>query len=195
MGMKEIREAALCHFAAHGYEGASLSRIAAEVGIKKPSIYAHFRGKDDLFLHVLRYAFRLEAIRIIRYFSRARHDPLEVRLRDFFYWMEHEYQSSSTAKFLIRMSFFPPTPLHEDVIEIVNPSLLGMEKMLTRLIRQVRRQEPFTIEPEHVSVAYLTLLDGVIVELLYAGSASYHRRIDMSWPIFWRGIILSSKEN
>lgn len=54
MKSNEIKEAALKYFTIHGYEGASLSLIAEEVGMKKQSIYAHFKGKDDLFLQVLR---------------------------------------------------------------------------------------------------------------------------------------------
>lgn len=49
MKSNEIKEAALKFFTIHGYEGASLSLIAEEVGMKKQSIYAHFKGKDDLF--------------------------------------------------------------------------------------------------------------------------------------------------
>lgn len=50
----EIKEAALKYFTIHGYEGAPLSLIAEEARMKKQSIYAHFKGKDDLFLQVLR---------------------------------------------------------------------------------------------------------------------------------------------
>lgn len=49
MKSDEIKEAALKYFTIHGYEGASLSIIAEEVGMKKQSIYSHFKGKDDLF--------------------------------------------------------------------------------------------------------------------------------------------------
>lgn len=37
-----ILQTAVSHFAKEGFEGASLSKIAEEVGIKKPSIYAHY---------------------------------------------------------------------------------------------------------------------------------------------------------
>ncbi|TXK79848.1 TetR/AcrR family transcriptional regulator [Paenibacillus sp. N3.4] len=50
---KGIKDAALQFFAIHGYEGASLSQIAENVGMRKQSLYAHFKGKDDLFLQVL----------------------------------------------------------------------------------------------------------------------------------------------
>ncbi|MBD2807322.1 helix-turn-helix transcriptional regulator, partial [Xenorhabdus sp. ZM] len=45
MTANRIKAVALSHFARYGYEGTSLANIAQEVGIKKPSIYAHFKGK------------------------------------------------------------------------------------------------------------------------------------------------------
>ena len=69
MSSKKIRDVALSHFAHFGYEGASLSKIAEEVGIKKPTIYAHYKGKDDLFLSVVQYVFQLERRRILAYFQ------------------------------------------------------------------------------------------------------------------------------
>jgi len=44
-----IVRAAIKNFLNYGYEKASLSTIAEEVGIKKPSIYHHFKSKDMIF--------------------------------------------------------------------------------------------------------------------------------------------------
>jgi len=44
-----IVRAAIKNFLNYGYEKASLSTIANEVGIKKPSIYHHFKNKDAIF--------------------------------------------------------------------------------------------------------------------------------------------------
>lgn len=37
----------------HGYQGATLDRIAADAGNTKGAIYGHFKSKEELFLHLL----------------------------------------------------------------------------------------------------------------------------------------------
>jgi AcrR family transcriptional regulator len=51
-----IRESALQVFLEHGYEGASMNAIAAAAGTTKPSLYARFPTKEDVFRSVLGWA-------------------------------------------------------------------------------------------------------------------------------------------
>ena len=49
MSTKEkILNAALTLFAKNGYDGTSVEQIAEQVGIKAPSLYKHFKGKEDI---------------------------------------------------------------------------------------------------------------------------------------------------
>lgn len=53
MSTKEkILEAALTLFAENGYNGTSVDEIAKRVGIKAPSLYKHYKGKEEI-LNVL----------------------------------------------------------------------------------------------------------------------------------------------
>ena len=49
MTKQEILEHALTLFMNKGYEGASMSDLAAATGIKKASLYAHYSGKEEIF--------------------------------------------------------------------------------------------------------------------------------------------------
>ena len=48
--------AALELFSENGYEGTSVDQIAKAVGIKAPSIYAHFKGKEEILHAVIDWA-------------------------------------------------------------------------------------------------------------------------------------------
>lgn len=45
---EKILETALTLFAQNGFNGTSVEQIAQDVGIKAPSLYKHFKGKEDI---------------------------------------------------------------------------------------------------------------------------------------------------
>jgi AcrR family transcriptional regulator len=45
-------------FAEQGYDGTSTFQIAQKAGVTEPLIYYHFKGKDDLFSHILENSFK-----------------------------------------------------------------------------------------------------------------------------------------
>src|SRR3974377_1549028 len=51
-----IVEAAMRHFAEHGYHSARVGDIAAELGIAKGSVFQHFGSKDGLFFEAYKKA-------------------------------------------------------------------------------------------------------------------------------------------
>ncbi|MWA01632.1 TetR family transcriptional regulator [Actinomadura sp. LD22] len=48
-----VRDVALTLFAERGYHGTALSQIAAELGIRTPSLYNHMRAKQDLLSEIV----------------------------------------------------------------------------------------------------------------------------------------------
>jgi len=50
---ERILDAAEARFAEHGFAGTTLRDVAADVGIRNPSLYNHFDGKDELYAAVL----------------------------------------------------------------------------------------------------------------------------------------------
>ncbi|QDZ79392.1 TetR/AcrR family transcriptional regulator, partial [Priestia megaterium] len=83
MKSNQLKEVALNQFALHGYQGASLASIANEVGIKKQSIYAHFKSKEDLFISTFNDSLENE-LQFIKQFMEENHSvPLEEVLYNF----------------------------------------------------------------------------------------------------------------
>jgi AcrR family transcriptional regulator len=64
---KNLIETAVRLFAEQGYDGTTTLQISREAGVTEPLIYYHFKGKEELFTHILNEAFdgyvtRLEAL-------------------------------------------------------------------------------------------------------------------------------------
>ncbi|WP_177167157.1 TetR/AcrR family transcriptional regulator [Salinibacillus kushneri] len=195
MSAIKIRNIALSHFAKHGYEGSSLNEIAKEVGIKKASIYSHYKGKDDLFLTVVRYVFQYERRKILIYFQSSKQKPIKTKLQDFFAFIEEGFNQSDTTKLLLRMCFFPPWNLRDKVSEIVNSFIDGMQRALGKLMTFHKNKGEFIgVNIHQAALAYITLVDGVIIELLFTGKNKFFERVNVSFPIYWQGIAAVEKE-
>ncbi|WP_411348180.1 TetR/AcrR family transcriptional regulator [Paenibacillus sp. WLX2291] len=187
----------LSHFARDGYEGASLAKIAAEAGIKKPSIYAHFDSKADLFYKVLKRAARVQQHSIMRYILEHRQDTLEQQLHGLLHHILQLYHTDDTIKFVVRMSFFPPQALEQQVFPLIYNMLDELERHLIKLFQYQLQQEQDTLQlivsVEQAARAYMTCADGIVIEVLYGQDQRSIQRLDTIWPIYWRGIIDKSE--
>jgi len=79
----KIVDAAIRHFAEHGYSAARVEDIAAELNIAKGSVFQHFKSKDGLFFEAYKKA--------VRSFPKYMDAPQEIQQRGFFemlrYWL------------------------------------------------------------------------------------------------------------
>ncbi|WP_458355061.1 TetR/AcrR family transcriptional regulator [Peribacillus frigoritolerans] len=190
MKSNEIKEAALKYFTIHGYEGASLSQIAEEVGMKKQSIYAHFKGKDDLFLQVLRDAKETELSSKLQYFSKVDSKNPERDLYGFLQLVIDLFQKNEHIKFWLRMSFFPPAHLEkeigQEVIDIEEKVQAILECKFHDWINAKLIVEDEAITPTY---AFLGVVDSILLELVYGNDEKRLKdKLAASWKVFWRGI-------
>lgn len=189
MTAEMILDTALVHFARDGYEGASLREIAEAVGIKKPSIYAHFNSKETLFLRVVEHAFEHERRAALAYFDSNSGGSVADRLRGYLEMVKTDYEYNSLAKFVWRMSYFPPRALQQEVMAIVYPFLDSFEQILVSYLnRSIRCGRLPASDAEAAAVAYMTLIDGICVELLYEDADRFQRKLAAAWPLFWKAI-------
>ncbi|MEK4065201.1 TetR/AcrR family transcriptional regulator [Peribacillus sp. FSL R5-0717] len=190
MKSNEIKEAALKYFTIHGYEGASLSQIAEEVGMKKQSIYAHFKGKDDLFLQVLRDAKETELSSKLQYFRKVDSKNPEKDLYGFLQLVIDLFQKNEHIKFWLRMSFFPPAHLEkeigQEVIDIEEKVQAILECKFQDWINAKLIVEDEAITPTY---AFLGVVDSILLELVYGNDEKrLNDKLSASWKVFWRGI-------
>lgn len=184
-----IKKAALQYFAKHGYEGASMSQIAEEVGIKKQSIYTHFNGKDVLFRSVLQDVVAEDMEFINRYFQEQEKRSLKEILWGYISLDKDRYDQNNQKKFFLRMMYFPPMEFQDLIIRMGYDYVDCLEEHLISLF-QAAEQEGIIhgVEPEQTARAFVGVLDAANLELLFGGTEKYELRLNASWQVFWRGI-------
>lgn len=186
---ERIKEAALTHFAKDGYEGASLTSIAAEVGIKKPSIYAHYKGKDDLFLSVIEDVARDEFLFVVKFIESSAEASLGDRLYSLLVQYQERFEHNDKSRFWLRTIFFPPTHLYEEVMVYVYTYLDNLEGLMIPIFEKAildRNIQP--VGAERAAVAFIGLMDSVLVEMLYGGRERFAKRLNASWFIYWKAL-------
>jgi AcrR family transcriptional regulator len=190
MTSDQIKEVSLKHFAKNGYEGASLAHIAEDVGIKKQSIYTHFKGKDELFLQLCRDASENEIRFVINFIEINKTRPIKEFLYDFLLQSIDRYEKKDSNKFWIRTAFFPPNHINEIVMKNVYEYLDKLEELLTPIIKKAMAEGEISsiIGEKSATAAFLGILDGIFVEMLYGGPERLMKRLDASWYVYWRGL-------
>ncbi|WP_094096291.1 TetR/AcrR family transcriptional regulator [Paenibacillus physcomitrellae] len=196
-GKTKLLDASRDCFAAQGFDGASLREIADLCGIKKPSIYAHFQSKEDLFLQVLKRSVAQAKRGMNRYYAANRRQPLEGRLKGLLVLLLEQYRHNQDLKFLLRTCYFPPQSLQAEVLDIAYPFLDEMEQRMTRIFQSEAAgvagaaespDRKVIADPVQAAAAYMTLADGVLVDMLYDYPERSERRLGLAWPVYWRGI-------
>lgn len=190
MKIDAIKAAGLKYFTLHGYEGASLAQIADEVGMKKQSLYAHFKGKDDLFLQVLRDAKEVELSSKLHYFSNSGSQNPEKDLYGFLQLMIDLFQKNVQLKFWLRMSFFPPAHLAKaveiEVIDIEDKIQVVLERKFQDWIDA---GAIFGDSAKTTTLAFLGIVDSLMLELVYGNDQKRLKdKLEASWTVYWRGI-------
>ncbi|MGG0187620.1 TetR/AcrR family transcriptional regulator [Bacillus rhizoplanae] len=189
MTANRIKSVALSHFARYGYEGTSLANIAQDVGIKKPSIYAHFKGKEELYFICLEEALQKD----LQFFKQYVTNPENTPFGDFLFRLlkdyGHRFQEGIETMFWLRTSFFPPDAFREQIVEKANAYIENIGQLLVPIFEQAKeKKELCNIEVAEAVAAYLCLIDGLMVEFLFAGVQPFENRLHASWKVFWRGL-------
>lgn len=165
-------------FAASGYDAASLNDIAVAAGLRKPSLYAHFSSKDDLFEAVFERAVAAERLYVEQCFAQA---PAGVPGACYSHSLGERYQGSAHLRFLLRSAFFPPAPLRP----MISAGFEGYLARLGALFNQALDGRSIDNARRDLYVdAYLGIVDSLSVELIYAGNEAYTRRLQALWWMF-----------
>ncbi|PRX77431.1 TetR family transcriptional regulator [Bacillus sp. V-88] len=184
-----IKSVALDLFGQKGYEDTSLAEIAKEVGIKKPSIYNHFRSKEDLFIDVLEDLIVSEVTAYRKTEVAMNHQEPLKNVRVLFDLFCQRLLTTKEALLWKRVTFFPP----EQFKDLIQEQFIHLEKVTTSILVSVYKegvnQGMFQEVTEDDFVAsFLCLVDGVFLEHHYYTDEIFQQRIESAWKVYALGI-------
>jgi TetR/AcrR family transcriptional regulator, cmeABC operon repressor len=189
MTKDKIIAAALALFSKNGYEGTSLTEIAKAVGIQKPSIYNHFKSKEEIFLTIYENILWLHVKKVDELMGEiselsAKEQLYQILNVTFEYYIEFEEQST----FVNRAVFFSPEPLKEQL----HTQFMESEEAVSTILRSVidkgiKNGEIRTGNVEDFVMSYYCLIDGIFIELSFYGAEKMKPRISNIWRNFWYG--------
>ena len=95
------------------------------------------------------------------------------------------FGESEESMFWLRTSYFPPDAFREQIINKANVHIENVGKLLFPVFKRASEQDELhNIEVKDALEAFLCLLDGLMVELLYAGLNRFETRLDASGKYF-----------
>ncbi|QAY67682.1 TetR/AcrR family transcriptional regulator [Paenibacillus protaetiae] len=177
-----IKEAALNLFLDSGYDGTSLSDIAKAVGIKTPSLYAHFESKAQLFLQLFHDVIAEDLNKFRRLYESMQGEPALQQFRRMFdFYVDNNAQSVGQT-FLRQTFLLPPRHLREQL----KKDFLQYEQESTELIVSVYRQGlergVFRLTDEEQMIATLyACSDGLLVERQIYDRELFNSRKEQAW--------------
>ncbi|WP_271000531.1 efflux pump transcriptional regulator FepR [Listeria seeligeri] len=194
MRKEEIKQAALELFASNGFEGTSLADIAGVVGLKKQSIYSHFKDKDDLFLSIMKDAKSTEIDYYRAHLQDSDLSKPDLVLASLLFGVKNLYDTDAAFQFWLRYGFYPPKHLYDIVQAEISENVSQMEQDFTELFSSWMEQKLIPEQDvETMKEAYMGILDAVIVEIVYVNEPQRtQKKITALWQIFWRGITLKA---
>jgi AcrR family transcriptional regulator len=178
-GLNTIQLAALDLFANNSFEGVSMSRIAAGSGIKKSTIYAHFTGKEALYLSLFGPCLAREE----SYLEDTLYEADDILSRLFFYlksYLERFELKPAHLKFIFRSRYFPPEALKDEVMEIAKKHQERMEKILSLRFTDFERDN---LTARDLSKAFLGIIESVELCLFGVPEEAPYRMKSL-WRVF-----------
>ncbi len=113
--VERVHDIALSLFARHGYDGMSLSQLASEVGIQKPSLYNHIESKQALFMALVEQVEAALFAALDNSLTRHAGGDVHTRLFELVCDLSRFILVEAQGVFYKRYLLFPPEPLAAEV--------------------------------------------------------------------------------
>jgi AcrR family transcriptional regulator len=185
-----IKKTALSLFAQKGYYGTTMNDIAKLVGIKTPSLYSHFSGKEELFFSVYEDLANKYVSLTDRIMNTAESMDIEDRL---FYIFEqfiiYYINNPEELSFWNQIIFFIPSELKERFFShITNCDIGSQKKMEEILAKEIEQGQLRNGSPLIMSWSFRAMREGIINWMMIAPELRKEELIKAYWTDLWLGL-------
>lgn len=178
-----ILQESISLFAENGFESTSMTDIANVIGITKPSIYAHYKNKLDLFIACLRNITTKQC----EYVESILNDESLKTSHDMLFGLLNNCSTimdKGVNDFYYRFYFFPPTELKEIVEKEYALSIKRCNEVIIQIVTKGIENGEIdnSLSIDDIKNSYNCLMDGLSCKV------ASHVSIENVWNVFWRGI-------
>ena len=189
MTKQEILEHALALFMEKGYEGASMSELAAATGIKKASLYAHYSGKEEIFSAVFTGVVEeyRENMKILT-LHRSEESAL-TRLERMFRAFLRYCHNNPRMYFWDRYFYFPPEFIKERMERETKETQGEFQQAIQAAISEgIARGEIRQQPVESAALSYYYLMIGLSMSVKLYDREALEKDITLAWDGLAQGL-------
>lgn len=186
----KIKQLALSLFAKKGYEGTTMNEIANGVGIKKASLYAHFKGKEDLFFAV----YEDLAREYVSLMEQIMSDSENMEIEDRLYYIFEQYiiyymRNPEVQSFWNQITLFTPPDVYDRFFtHVKNCNLNVQEKMETIFEAGIRQGMIRKGKAKKMTISFWAIREGILNGMIMIPELKNEAYIKEYWKDFWLGI-------
>ncbi|WP_127586851.1 response regulator [Paenibacillus koleovorans] len=180
-------EAASELFAQRGYEGMTMKEVARRAGVHPSAIYALFRNKEDVFLHIYRntigHHVKLATDSAPAPDGRTIRERIDDMLRTI---MHFQLSNPGKMKIFVRMLMFPDGHIEHDMKAELNKAEQEEWGMLAQWFQEgMERGEIRRGDSGGMASVLICLMDGLFWEMQRYGEQPFQERFEAVWEQFW----------
>jgi AcrR family transcriptional regulator len=183
----DITETAFRLFAGKGFHETTMENIADTLGLKKQSLYSHFKNKDEIILCVLSDQARQLSEEIDLIITEHTDKPADMLLKSVFTRLAAFFSHRDRLLLWKRILFLDTSDELKDFME--NNGLSFHRQLLSELGRILRPRYPKFSDEEVLSsffLSYMILVQGYLDWMLIAGFDV--NTVESAWDSCWNGV-------
>lgn len=187
---EKIIQAGTQCFASNGYKATTMSEIASLVGIKKPSLYAHYQNKEALFLDVFNNEIEGYLQFVQSRIDEKRGQSVKEQLQDLFLIHSINEDNEISTLFYYRFVNYPPAELKESILEQYRKADASLFSVLGDVWNEGKKRGEMDKElsNDHIYNTFFALIDGLANEMSLYDYKQMKERSELVWEVFWRGV-------